>query len=89
MFNLGLLEMILLGLIALVVIGPRQLPQLARIVVSLLNQWKTFVKEAKAPLEQIKQEIKKPLEEPSIKASQNLQNPISSNESTTTQSKKN
>lgn len=40
MFNIGFGEMLLLGIIALVFIGPEQLPQLARTLGRLLNEWK-------------------------------------------------
>jgi sec-independent protein translocase protein TatB len=40
MFNLGFSELILLGVIALVFIGPKQLPELARTVGRLLNELK-------------------------------------------------
>ena len=40
MFNLGFSEIIVLGVIALVFIGPKQLPEVARVVGRLLNEWK-------------------------------------------------
>ena len=40
MFNLGVTEMILLGVIGLIVIGPKQLPELARTVAKMLNEFK-------------------------------------------------
>lgn len=40
MFNLGFTEMIVLGVIALLVIGPKQLPEMARVVGRLLNEFK-------------------------------------------------
>lgn len=40
MFNLGFSEMILLGAIALIFIGPKQLPQMARTIARLLNELK-------------------------------------------------
>lgn len=40
MFNLGFSEIIVLGIIALVFIGPKQLPEVARLVGRLLNEWK-------------------------------------------------
>lgn len=40
MFNLGFSEIIVLGIIALVFIGPKQLPEVARVVGRLLNEWK-------------------------------------------------
>jgi Tat protein translocase TatB subunit len=40
MFNLGFSELLLLGLIALIFIGPNQLPEVARTIGRLLNEWK-------------------------------------------------
>lgn len=40
MFNLGFTELILLGAIALIFIGPKQLPDVAKTVGRLLNEWK-------------------------------------------------
>lgn len=38
MFNLGFSELIVLGMIALIFIGPKQLPEVARTVGRLLNE---------------------------------------------------
>lgn len=40
MFNLGLSEMILIGIIALIFIGPKQLPEIARTIGRMLNEFK-------------------------------------------------
>lgn len=40
MFNLGLLELVVLGAIALIVIGPKQLPDLAMNIARFLNELK-------------------------------------------------
>ena len=40
MFNLGFTEMILLAAIALIVIGPRQLPEMARMLGRMINEFK-------------------------------------------------
>lgn len=40
MFNLGFSELILLGIIALIFIGPQQLPEVARSIGRLLNELK-------------------------------------------------
>jgi Tat protein translocase TatB subunit len=40
MFNLGFSELVLLGIIALIFIGPQQLPELARSIGRLLNELK-------------------------------------------------
>ncbi|MBT4760149.1 MAG: twin-arginine translocase TatA/TatE family subunit [Bdellovibrionaceae bacterium] len=40
MFNMGFTEILFLSVIALVVIGPKQLPQIARTIGRLLNEFK-------------------------------------------------
>jgi sec-independent protein translocase protein TatB len=40
MFNLGMSEMILIGIIALIFIGPKQLPEIARTIGRMLNEFK-------------------------------------------------
>jgi Tat protein translocase TatB subunit len=40
MFNMGFTEILLLSAIALLVIGPKQLPQMARTVGRMLNEFK-------------------------------------------------
>ncbi|MGE0528305.1 MAG: twin-arginine translocase TatA/TatE family subunit [Bdellovibrionales bacterium] len=40
MFNLGFGEIVILGVLALIFIGPKQLPEVARTVGRLLNEWK-------------------------------------------------
>ena len=40
MFNIGFTEMILLGVIALIFIGPKELPEVARTIGRLLNELK-------------------------------------------------
>lgn len=40
MFNLGFSELIVLGVIALVFIGPKQLPEVAKVVGRMINEWK-------------------------------------------------
>lgn len=40
MFNVGFTELLLVGVIALIFIGPQQLPELARTIGRLLNEFK-------------------------------------------------
>lgn len=40
MFNMGFSEMLVLGVIALLVIGPKQLPEVARVIGRTLNEFK-------------------------------------------------
>jgi sec-independent protein translocase protein TatB len=43
MFNLGFGEMIVIGMIALIFIGPKQLPEVARTLAKLINEVKRAV----------------------------------------------
>lgn len=40
MFNIGFSELLILGIIALIFLGPQQLPEVARTLGRLLNEWK-------------------------------------------------
>jgi len=40
MFNMGFTELLLLGAIALIFIGPKQLPEVARVIARLINELK-------------------------------------------------
>lgn len=40
MFNIGFTEMVVLGVLALVLIGPKQLPELARTLGRFMNEFK-------------------------------------------------
>lgn len=57
MFNLGILELILLGAIALIFIGPKQLPGVARAVARLLNELKNVSGDLKESLMEVKEEV--------------------------------
>lgn len=73
MFNLGVSEMILLGVIALVVIGPKQLPELARTVAKMMNEFKRATgdlsrefmnvdRQARRGWEQVESQLQQPVE---------------------------
>src|SRR4051812_39843820 len=40
MFNIGFSELLILGLIALIFLGPQQLPEVARSIGRLVNEWR-------------------------------------------------
>jgi len=40
MFGLGFVEVILIAVLALIFIGPKQLPDVARVIARLMNEWK-------------------------------------------------
>lgn len=54
MFNLGFTEMLLLAGIALIVIGPKQLPQMARMVGRMLNEFRRATGEFTSSINDIK-----------------------------------
>jgi sec-independent protein translocase protein TatA len=67
MFNIGLPELILIFFVALVIFGPRKLPEVGRSIGKALRSFKKAsldIKEAldQEPPEEIKQEVKQKLE---------------------------
>lgn len=56
MFNMGLQEMIVLGAIALLVIGPKQLPEVARVVGRMLNEFKRATGDLTSSIANVKNE---------------------------------
>jgi sec-independent protein translocase protein TatB len=51
MFDLGFSEMLVIGLVALVVIGPERLPKVARTVGTMLGRMQRYVNDVKAEVE--------------------------------------
>lgn len=67
MFNLGFSELLLLGLIALIFIGPQQLPELARAVGRVLNELKRATSDFQSVItDDFKADIKQRLDEHKI-----------------------
>lgn len=65
MFNLGFSEMIVLAVVALIFIGPKQLPEIARVLGRLINEFKRAtgditqgIKEQENHLDQLSEEVK-------------------------------
>lgn len=61
MFNMGFTEIIVLGTIALLIIGPKQLPHVARSLAKMINEFKratsgvtSVVKEARTEVQNVK-----------------------------------
>jgi len=57
MFNMGFSELVLLGIIALIVIGPKQLPEVARVVASLLNDLRRATSDLRDSITQVKHDV--------------------------------
>ena len=76
MFNIGFTELVLVGVIALIFIGPQQLPELARTVGRLLNEFKrattdfqssvtsNITQELQTNWQETRKELEKPYEPP-------------------------
>lgn len=63
MFNLGFSEIIIIGVLALILIGPRQLPDVARVVGRMLRELKQATVDLSGGLMDVKEELKKPMQE--------------------------
>ena len=50
MFDIGFSELVVIGLVALVVIGPERLPRVARTVGHLLGRLQRYVSDVKADI---------------------------------------
>jgi sec-independent protein translocase protein TatB len=72
MFNLGFTHLLILGVIALVVIGPEQLPEMARKFAKLLNELRRAKDDIMAPMTQFHSETQKLIDDAQQKASQDI-----------------
>ena len=62
MFNLGFSELLILAVIGLLVLGPEQLPVVARKVARMLNQFKHMMDDAMSPVNEIKQKTQEQID---------------------------
>ena len=61
MFGLSFTHLLLLGVIALVVLGPEQLPEVARTIARLLNEWKRATSDIQTSLTNtLREDLMKP-----------------------------
>jgi TatA/E family protein of Tat protein translocase len=63
MFNLGFSEIIIIGVLALILIGPKQLPEVAKVMGRLIKDFKQATKDLSGGLLDVKEELKKPMQE--------------------------
>jgi len=63
MFNIGFTEFLVIGIVALIVIGPKQLPEVARVVGRLLAELKRATQDLSGGLLEVTQEVKNTIEE--------------------------
>jgi len=75
MFNMGFTELIFLAVIALVVIGPKQLPEVARTLARLLNEFKRATSDVTSSFRDIKKEAQKTIDDTTSAVTQNILDP--------------
>lgn len=75
MFNLGFSEIIIIGVLALILIGPKQLPEVAKVMGRLLKEFKQATQDLSGGLLDMKEELKKPMQE-SLEAITQLESEI-------------
>jgi sec-independent protein translocase protein TatB len=63
MFGLGFVEVILIAVLALVFIGPKQLPDVARVIARLLNEWKRATNDFTASFHDVRSDLHAKIEE--------------------------
>lgn len=63
MFNMGFMEMVVIGVLALILIGPKQLPEMAKVIARTMNEFKKATSELSGGLLEIKKELKEPFKE--------------------------
>lgn len=63
MFNLGFSEIVIIGVLALLLIGPKQLPEMARVLGRLIGEFKKATSDLSGGLLDIKSELQKPMRE--------------------------
>ena len=63
MFNIGFSELIVIGIVALLVIGPKQLPEVARVVARLIGEFKKATQELSGGLLEVTRDVKSSIEE--------------------------
>jgi len=57
MFGLGFAEVILIAVLALIFIGPKQLPDVARVIARLMNEWKRATSEFTAQFHDMRSDL--------------------------------
>lgn len=75
MFNLGFGEILVIGVLALILIGPKQLPEVAKVLGRMMKEFKQATRDLSGGLLDIKEELKKPMQE-GIDAFHNLQQEV-------------
>ena len=63
MFNLGFSEMLIIGVLALLLIGPKQLPEVAKVLGRMMSEFKKAAADLSGGLLDVKEDLKKPVQE--------------------------
>lgn len=66
MFGLGFAEVILIAVLALIFIGPKQLPDVARVIVKLINEWKRATSEFTRQFKDLRSDLQYHVENNSV-----------------------
>lgn len=72
MFNLGFPEIVVIGVVALIFIGPKQLPEVARVIARTLNEFKRATSDLGSSLKDVKNETKKAFDQTQISLEKHL-----------------
>jgi TatA/E family protein of Tat protein translocase len=63
MFNLGFSEILIIGVLALLLIGPKQLPEVAKVLGRMINEFKRATSDLSGGLLEMKEDLKKPVQD--------------------------
>jgi sec-independent protein translocase protein TatB len=66
MFGFGFAEVILIAVLALIFIGPKQLPDVARVIARLMNEWKRATSEFTAQFHDMRSDLHSHIENKTI-----------------------
>lgn len=64
MFGLGFVEILLIAVLALIFIGPKQLPEVARVIARLMNEWRRATRELTSSLTEAQSDLHRRIHEP-------------------------
>lgn len=66
MFGLGFVEIILIAVLALIFIGPKQLPEVARTIARLMNEWRRATRDFTASFTETQADLHRKIEAPPL-----------------------
>lgn len=77
MFNIGFTELLIIAIIGLIVIGPEQLPELARKLARILNEFKRAKDEIMNPVRDFANEARESMEKARRETESQIHNQVS------------